>query len=326
MVTFVLVTYNHEAFIREAVEGALAQTYSPLEIIISDDSSSDETFPIIEKVVKDYFGPHIIKLNRNEKNLGIALHASQLYEMAQGDIVIYAEGDDISLPDRTSKVVEAFTSGGDNPPSMVISNAIKIDGYGTELDLLTDGMNTVVWDKSINPLTNELSIVNGCTRNLHRSLIDAFPPMDSKIISGDVTSMQRAYLLNGVMYIPDVLVKYRIWTGGLSQLLDKSKNNYIQHNIKWCKERLLRFEQLLKDLSHVNYINSEDVLRTMYRDRGAVCRALKILNSNLLFSSMMLIQSFCVDLIYNRKINYFRGSARHFVVRWFPSLIGYYSI
>ena len=41
LVTFALFAYNQEQYIREAVEGAFSQTYEPLEIILSDDCSSD---------------------------------------------------------------------------------------------------------------------------------------------------------------------------------------------------------------------------------------------------------------------------------------------
>jgi hypothetical protein len=43
-VTFALFVYNQEKYIREAVEGAFSQTYEPLEIILSDDCSTDRTF------------------------------------------------------------------------------------------------------------------------------------------------------------------------------------------------------------------------------------------------------------------------------------------
>ena len=49
LVTFALFAYNQEEFIREAVEGAFAQTYEPLEIILSDDCSSDRTYEIIQE-------------------------------------------------------------------------------------------------------------------------------------------------------------------------------------------------------------------------------------------------------------------------------------
>ena len=68
LITFALFAYNQERFIREAVAGAFSQTYSPLEIILSDDCSSDRTFEIIQEMTAGYEGPHKVILNRNEKN------------------------------------------------------------------------------------------------------------------------------------------------------------------------------------------------------------------------------------------------------------------
>ena len=49
LVSVVIITYNHEQFIRDAVRSAFEQTYEPLEIIFSDDFSSDRTFEIIKE-------------------------------------------------------------------------------------------------------------------------------------------------------------------------------------------------------------------------------------------------------------------------------------
>lgn len=64
LISFVLIAYNQERFIREAVEGAFSQTYSPLEIILSDDASSDRwNLPIAEKLAGSVLslpmGPHL---------------------------------------------------------------------------------------------------------------------------------------------------------------------------------------------------------------------------------------------------------------------------
>ncbi|MCK5536618.1 MAG: glycosyltransferase, partial [Bacteroidales bacterium] len=58
LISFTLFAYNQEKYIQEAVEGALSQTYSPLEIVISDDCSTDRTFEIIKELTEDYSGPH----------------------------------------------------------------------------------------------------------------------------------------------------------------------------------------------------------------------------------------------------------------------------
>jgi GT2 family glycosyltransferase len=48
LVSFVVLAYNQQKFVAEAVRGALAQTYHPLEIVISDDCSTDGTFDVIK--------------------------------------------------------------------------------------------------------------------------------------------------------------------------------------------------------------------------------------------------------------------------------------
>ena len=69
MVTFALFAYNQEKYIREAVKGAFSQTYEPLEIILSDDCSSDRTFEIMQEMAKAYQGPHRVVARTNRKNL-----------------------------------------------------------------------------------------------------------------------------------------------------------------------------------------------------------------------------------------------------------------
>ena len=67
LISFCLFAYNQERFIRKAVEGALSQNYSPLEIVLSDDCSTDSTFEIIKEMAACYHGSHSIILNRNPR-------------------------------------------------------------------------------------------------------------------------------------------------------------------------------------------------------------------------------------------------------------------
>lgn len=102
LVTFALFAYNQEKYIREAVEGAFAQTYQPLEIILSDDCSTDRTFEIMREMVAAYRGPHIVRLRKSDQNLGVASHFSAVLEVCNSDYVVLAAGDDISLPHRAT--------------------------------------------------------------------------------------------------------------------------------------------------------------------------------------------------------------------------------
>ena len=89
-VTIMIPTFNQAAFIREAIDSALAQTYSNLEIIVGDDASTDATSQILEKITDSR-----LKYVRNVNNIGrTANYKNLLYYHATGDYVINLDGDD----------------------------------------------------------------------------------------------------------------------------------------------------------------------------------------------------------------------------------------
>ena len=71
LVTVGIKCFNQKTMIGEAIESALAQTYRPLEIVISDDGSTDGSWQVIEETVREYARSDIsVTLNRNSVNLG----------------------------------------------------------------------------------------------------------------------------------------------------------------------------------------------------------------------------------------------------------------
>lgn len=133
LVTLALFAYNHDNYVRAAVEGALAQDYEgPLEIILSDDGSTDATFDVMQEVARGYRGPHHVRLNRNDSNLGLSAHVNRVLAMAQGEIIVVAAGDDISLSSRVQDTVAAFAR---HPEAMAVSFVdICIDENGVPCD------------------------------------------------------------------------------------------------------------------------------------------------------------------------------------------------
>ena len=129
LVTFALFAYNQEKYIREAVEGAFAQTYEPLEIILSDDCSTDRTFEIMEEMTKSYSGPHRVAAIRQSRNVGTIDHMLSVSAISQGKLIVVAAGDDISVPERTAKIVEHWIGAN---PSILYSGRIIIDENGVE--------------------------------------------------------------------------------------------------------------------------------------------------------------------------------------------------
>lgn len=252
LVTFALFAYNQERFIREAVEGALAQTYSPLQVILSDDCSSDRTFAIMQEMVVDYSGPHEILLNRNERNLGIGGHVNRVMELAQGELIVVAAGDDMSLPERTETLVKVWL-GCDKKTHSLHSSAYQIDVHSKIIGTIENNYFKY-------PVGPESFVANNChvigaTHAWSSKIFEIFGPLMPEIIHEDRTIPLRAALLGEIKYINQPLVKYRF--SGPSQLshgYDKisGKDYLYKDRVKVGERYCWDFRQKLLDLKNFN--------------------------------------------------------------------------
>jgi glycosyltransferase involved in cell wall biosynthesis len=101
LVTVFMPMYNSEAYIREALESMLNQTYSHLEIIIVDDGSTDSSVGIVNS-----YQDSRIRLIRNKENKGIPYTRNVGLQEATGKYMAIMDADDISLPHRIERQVE----------------------------------------------------------------------------------------------------------------------------------------------------------------------------------------------------------------------------
>jgi len=205
LITFALFAYNQERFIREAVRAALAQTYSPLEIIISDDCSQDRTFGIIQEEVAHYDGPHQVLLNRNHRNLGIGGHVNRVLELANGELIVTAAGDDVSLPVRTEELVRVWSKGG---ISCVYSNLLVMDEDGIDRGTFAEYTPRSIgsWQEVVQ---RGHGAVLGATQAWDRVVYDTFGPLPNRAFHEDYTMEFRSALLGTIAYLDKPLVRYR---------------------------------------------------------------------------------------------------------------------
>ncbi|MFV9550613.1 glycosyltransferase family 2 protein [Algibacter sp. PT7-4] len=103
LVSICIPTYNGAKFITEAMESAIKQSYSNLEIIVSDDNSKDETLKIIE----DYKSKTNIPIAiYNHKPNGIGANWNNCIKNAKGDYIKFLFQDDTIVPSCIDKMVE----------------------------------------------------------------------------------------------------------------------------------------------------------------------------------------------------------------------------
>lgn len=89
----VSITYNHEAYIRETLDGFVAQkTDFPVELIVADDASTDSTAEIIKEYASEY--PHLFRPILRPENVGIHANLIDALSAARGQYLALCEGDD----------------------------------------------------------------------------------------------------------------------------------------------------------------------------------------------------------------------------------------
>ncbi len=207
LITFALFAYNQEKYIREAIAGAFSQTYTPLEIILSDDCSSDRTFEIMQKMATTYRGDHRIVLNRTPQNGGLAQHINHVVPRVSGDLTVVAAGDDLSVPKRVEKLVDAWLKAG-RPETVVYSDyhTIGVDGENIARAPLHRDYSDVTLESFC-----EHPRAMMCSYSFATTLASRFPPLRTALLNEDFVFPFRA-LLSGqkLVYTTEPLVNYRI--------------------------------------------------------------------------------------------------------------------
>lgn len=85
--------YNASRFIREAIESVLLQDYDNFEFLIIDDSSTDDTW----EIVQGYKNLPKVRIYRNKENLGVGATRNRLLRLARGQYISSCDADDIML-------------------------------------------------------------------------------------------------------------------------------------------------------------------------------------------------------------------------------------
>jgi glycosyltransferase involved in cell wall biosynthesis len=110
LVSTIIPVFNRPAMVREAVASVLAQTWRPIEIIIIDDGSTDETGAVVD-ALRDA-NPDVIRvIHQANTGVGLAREAGRL--AARGEFIQHLDSDDLLLPRKFELQVEALRANPD---------------------------------------------------------------------------------------------------------------------------------------------------------------------------------------------------------------------
>lgn len=233
LVTFALFAYNQEKYIREAVEGAFSQTYEPLEIILSDDCSTDRTFEIMQEMAAAYKGPHEVRVEKTSENLGryaFGRRVSSLLMQARGSLIVLAAGDDISEQDRVASLFQIWNAN-DRKAVCIHSKVQTIDEHGQVFGEEV-GDNGIAYISLNEYVAKDGRGLIGATNAVSKQILDRFGALPDVILLEDGALGFRARLADGILFVPKALVKYRRHADNLTNQAELTSREALERFVR----------------------------------------------------------------------------------------------
>jgi glycosyltransferase involved in cell wall biosynthesis len=209
-VTFMVLIYNQAKFVTDAVQSAFLQDYDgPLEILLSDDASTDGTTEILQTLVVQYDGPHSVRFNVNRRNLGLMAHFNKVFALARHDFVVCGAGDDISRSDRVAHLARLQAK---TDAWLLYSRTEFMNSDGKMLP--DPGISTTfATDWTMNDVARSDALFIGAGSAYHKEVLRAFGPIIEKHAFEDLVLGFRAALYGRIAYCDEPLVQYRLGEG-----------------------------------------------------------------------------------------------------------------
>lgn len=201
LISIAMATYNGEKYLREQLESIYSQTYKNIEVVVTDDGSTDKTVEILE----EYANSHGLRYYINETNLGFVKNFEKAVDLCRGEYIALSDQDDIWLPHKLSTLMENI---GNN--LLICSDAKLID----------ENNNIIAYSqfeysnksKNISLTFQKLAIrnyVQGCTILMSKELVQYAHPFPLGIKSHDHWYGLIAAAHERIMFSKEALILYR---------------------------------------------------------------------------------------------------------------------
>ena len=234
LVSIAMCTYNGSRFLEEQLISLVQQSYSNIEIIITDDGSSDDTVDMIKRYMAQYSN---IKLSENETNLGFVKNFEKAISLCRGEYIALADQDDIWKLHKIETFVNAIGT-----HSLIYSDAELIDA-----DSNMTGSFLIQPKKSLlkGPCASAFifdNCVSGNTLMFQRALLDHVLPIPDEVRFHDQWIAFVAATYGAITYTDEAMTKYRRYADQVTHVTKAKAKGFIQR-LEEKKKRKMWFAQ-----------------------------------------------------------------------------------
>jgi glycosyltransferase involved in cell wall biosynthesis len=203
-----LATYNGQRYLHTQLESLRKQTVPPIELVVSDDASTDHTVATLRKFSAD--APFPVRISKNQKRVGYRINFVRAASACTGELIAFCDQDDIWRPQKLELSKKAFAD-----PEILLAyhNALLIDSSGGGIRRLFAGKSAVFPPLSTRPWLIVPGMVQVMRRSLtrfdvlHEHSIDPYKPEQK--MSHDIWYPFWASVLGKILRNAKALVEYR---------------------------------------------------------------------------------------------------------------------
>lgn len=243
LISIVIPSFNHDRFIKKAIESVINQTYKNWELVIVDNNSTDNT----DDILKCFDLPNIKVLKINNGGI-IALSRNMGIKHSNGEWVAFLDSDDEWFVNKLQTCIDQIEKDVDilfhdlkilkNAPSLFSKKIMKGRFYKKPvlLNLLLNG-----------------SKINNSSVVIRKNMLEqiGYISIEKKIVASEDfnTWLKIAKISNGFKYIPKVLGLYRMHDSGIS----RKDMSYSMREATLEFSKILTRDQLKKSNAHIRY-------------------------------------------------------------------------
>ena len=236
LVSIIIICFNQDKFVSEAITSAISQTYPNLEIIVVDDGSTDESQEVISKMASK----HNIQTILNSKNIGNCRSFNKALAISNGSYLIDLAADDLLLSNRVSIGINALLSLSENY-GVHFSDAEIIDekGYYIKTHYSRNSENDINEEIPEGWIFKELvSRYFICTPTMmfKREVIQHLGGYDEALTYEDFDFWVRSSKIFKYTCSKEVLVKKRVIKNSLSAKQRNFRNMHLASTLEVCKK------------------------------------------------------------------------------------------
>lgn len=212
-ISVLMPAYNSEAYIAEAIDSILNQTFSDFEFIIINDGSKDNTSSVVRK-----YKDKRIKFIDNKENKGLVAVLNQGLDLCSGEYIARMDSDDISFPTRFEKQIQYMES---NPDVGILGTAGQNFGANNDICYSPEIVDSIELLKNVGFYHPSVM--------MRKSVLDKYNLRydPNYYLVEDHDLWARALKVTKLRNLPEVLIKYRVHSSSVSV-----SNSVIQENNK----------------------------------------------------------------------------------------------